>query len=79
MVHIEVKQQALYTHAKFSRTDFTPVGQTEVYSFVDVLNEQLTDGRYNLPSSFFVQRGNTCLVGVLNKESGSFELLKYAD
>jgi hypothetical protein len=75
----KVKYRYLYTHAKFSRTDFKPVGQTEVYSFVDVLNEQLTDGRYNLPSSFFVQRGNTYLVGVLNKESGRFELLKYAD
>jgi hypothetical protein len=76
---LKAKFKHLYTHAKFSRADFRPAGQANVTSFLDVIHEQLTDQRFNKPSSFFIQQGGTYYVGVFNKQSGFLELLKYTD
>ena len=67
----------LYTHSEFSMADLKPAGQTNVSNFLDVVNEQLTGKKFNQPSCFFIQQDGTYYVGLFDKLTGFFEVLKY--
>jgi hypothetical protein len=72
------KFKYLYTHSKFLKSNFEPVGQTNITSFLDIINEQITGEKFSKPGSFFIQQNETYYTGLFNKQSGYFELLKFA-